>query len=113
MNDQMERGSWGEDRAARYLRLHGYRIVERNFRCRQGEIDIIAERYGELCFVEVKTRQGFDYGRPCESINEEKKQHIRRTAKEYIEELKRNGYYPRRVDFQVIEIVAEHHINAF
>ena len=111
--DKRKLGEIGENMAAELLRNKGYDILRRNYRCRQGEIDIIAERYGELCFVEVKTRQGFDYGRPCESINEEKKQHIRRTAKEYIEELKRNGYYPRRVDFQVIEIVAEHHVNAF
>ena len=111
--DRKRLGAIGEDMAADLLRSKGYDILQRNYRCRAGEIDIIAEKYGELCFVEVKTRQGFDYGRPCESINEEKKRHIRNTARTYIESLKERGYFPRRVDFQIIEIIAEHHIHAF
>lgn len=111
--DRKQLGEIGENMAAELLRSKGYDILRRNYRCRFGEIDIIAEKYGELCFVEVKTRQGFDYGRPCESVTYEKKKHIRRTAGEYLEELKSRGYIPRRIDFQVIEIVAEHHINAF
>ncbi len=111
--DRMKLGKIGENMAAEILRNKGYDILRRNYRCRCGEIDIIAERHGELCFVEVKTRQGFDFGRPCEAVTDEKKRHIRRTAREYIGELKEKGYFPRRVDFQVIEIVAEHHVNAF
>ena len=111
--DKKKLGEIGENMTAEYLRGKGYDILRRNYRCREGEIDIIAERYGELCFVEVKTRQGFDFGRPCEAVTPEKKRHIRRTASRYIEEMKQRGYFPRRVDFQVIEIVAEHHVNAF
>lgn len=111
--DKKELGEIGENMAAEMLRSKGYDILRRNYRCRSGEIDIIAERYGELCFVEVKTRQGFDFGRPCEAVTDEKKNHIRRTARQYIDELKARGYFPRRVDFQVIEIIAEHHVHAF
>ena len=57
MNDKKTLGNWGEDKAALYLRLHGYRIVERNFRCRQGEIDVIARKGGVIAFVEVKLRK--------------------------------------------------------
>lgn len=106
-------GEIGENMAADLLRCKGYDILRRNYRCPEGEIDIIAEKWGELCFVEVKTRQGFNYGRPCEAVNGEKKQKIRRTAGYYLEEMKEKGYYPRRVDFQIIEIIAEHHAHAF
>ena len=111
--DKKKLGEIGENMAAEILREKGYDILRRNYRCREGEIDIIAERYGELCFVEGKTRQGFDFGRPCEAVTFEKKKRIRRTASRYIEEMKKLGYFPRRVDYQVIEIVTEHHVNAF
>ena len=111
--DRRQLGKIGEDMAAEILRCKGYRILERNYRCRAGEIDIIADRYGELCFVEVKTRQGFNYGRPCEAVSYEKKKHIRSTAQQYLEELREQGMFPRRVDYQVIEVVVEHHTNAF
>ena len=111
--DKKVLGKIGENMAAELIRGKGYDILRRNYRCREGEIDIIAERYGEICFVEVKTRQNFHYGRPAESVTREKKQHIRSTARRYLDELKEKGYIPRRIDFQVIEIVAEHHINAF
>ncbi|MBQ6401373.1 MAG: YraN family protein [Firmicutes bacterium] len=109
----MELGKIGEDMAADVLRSKGYQILRRNFRCGEGEIDIIAERYGELCFIEVKTRQSFHFGRPCEAVSREKRSHIRRVAGRYLEEMKSKGYIPRRIDFQIIEIVVEHSCHAF
>ena len=106
-------GQMGEDMASQLLRAKGYDILRRNYRCRAGEVDIIAERWGELCFIEVKTRQSLDYGRPCESVTREKKKHIRSVAREYLEEMKEKGYYPRGVDFQIIEIVIQQHVRAF
>ena len=79
----MTLGCWGEDIAEKYLKKKGYHIVERNFRCRLGEIDIIARDGAELVFIEVKTRQSQSYGLPCESINAEKVRHIIRTAAYY------------------------------
>lgn len=111
--DKRELGKIGEDMAAAILERKGYRILQRNYRCRYGEIDIIADHYGGLCFVEVKTRQGFHYGRPCEAVTAEKKKHIRRTARHYLEEMAQAGYSPGRVEYQVIEVVVEHHVNAF
>ena len=55
-----ELGRFGEERAARYLRLHGYRIVETNYSCRLGEIDLIARKGRYLVFVEVKLRKSGD-----------------------------------------------------
>lgn len=99
--------------AAEVLRNKGYQILRRNYRCRAGEIDIIAQRSGELCFIEVKTRQSFNYGRPCEAVSEEKKKHIRRVARQYLSDMRSRGYVPRCIDFQIIEIVVEHNQRAF
>ena len=52
---KIKKGKWGEDKAAEFLKGKGYSIIERNYRCRCGEIDIIAERAGTVHFVEVKT----------------------------------------------------------
>lgn len=71
MNERGKLGKEGEDRACAYLETCGYRIVERNFRCRSGEIDIVAaeERGGIICFVEVKTRRGCAFGLPKEAVD--------------------------------------------
>ena len=106
-------GTMGENLAADYLQGKGYRIVKRNYRCCYGEIDIIAERDGDMAFVEVKTRSSFQFGRPCEVIDEKKKQHIRKTAHCFLEELKEKRQRPRRYGFHVLEIVIEHTENAF
>ncbi len=102
MNDQMERGSWGEDRAARYLRLHGYRIVERNFRCRQGEIDIIARKGDFVAFVEVKQRKNADFGEAREFVTVSKQRRIIAAAELWLLKT-RCELQPR---FDVIEVYA-------
>ena len=112
MNRQ-ELGHIGENMAAEVLRSKGYEILRRNYKCRAGEIDIIAQRFGELCFVEVKTRQNFNYGRPCEAVSDEKKRHIRKAARHYLDDMRSRGYVPRCIDFQIIEIVVEHSQRAF
>ncbi len=81
-----EKGSRGEDRAAAYLNRQGYRILERNYRGKTGEIDIIAEKDGTLHFVEVKTRTSEDLGEPLEAIDRRKLGHILRTAEMYLYE---------------------------
>jgi len=106
-------GQIGENTAADILRAKGYTILKRNYRCKHGEIDIIAEKYGEMVFVEVKTRQSLRFGRPCEGIDEEKKMHIRKTARCYLNEMRRKGYIPRRYNFQVVEVTIEHTEYAF
>ena len=102
MNDQKERGNWGEDRAARYLRLHGYRIVERNFRCRQGEIDIIARKGEIVAFVEVKQRKSADFGEAREFVTYAKQHRVIAAAELWL--LKTGSELQPR--FDVIEVYA-------
>ncbi|KQW07474.1 hypothetical protein ASC66_00165 [Leifsonia sp. Root4] len=61
-------GRFGEQQAVRYLEAQGYRVLERNWRCRHGEIDVVASRDGVLVFVEVKTRTSAAFGHPFEAI---------------------------------------------
>lgn len=82
--DRSSLGRRGEDAAADYLRGLGYRIVARNWRCRAGEIDLIAriEHQGrsKIIFCEVKTRAGLGYGDPLESITYAKRRRLRQLA---------------------------------
>jgi putative endonuclease len=73
-----------ESRAAAYLQAQGYEIVARNFRCRTGEIDIIAREEEYLCFVEVKYRAGAGSGSPLEAVNAHKRRKILGVAKYYL-----------------------------
>lgn len=75
---------WGERRVRRYLRLRGYRIVAKNYRCPAGEVDLIARRGRVLCFVEVKTRRGGDYGSPLEAVTATKRTRLRRAAAHFL-----------------------------
>ncbi|WP_144712378.1 YraN family protein [Curtobacterium pusillum] len=71
-------GRFGEDRAAEWLEAHGFRVIERNWRCARGEIDIIAWQSCTLVFVEVKTRAGATAGHPFEAITASKVTRLRR-----------------------------------
>ena len=79
--------SWGrraEDLTALYLRLRGYLILERNWRTRWGEIDLIAEKGDTLVFVEVKARRSLAFGKPEDAITRAKKQKLLTLAKLYL-----------------------------
>lgn len=65
-------GRFGEELAVGFLESRGYRVLERNWRCRHGEIDIIATRGGHLAFIEVKTRSSNNFGHPFEAISRAK-----------------------------------------
>jgi putative endonuclease len=71
-------GRFGEDRAAEWLADNGFRIVERNWRCPRGEIDIVAWQDTTLVFVEVKTRSGVTAGHPFDAVTESKVTRLRR-----------------------------------
>jgi putative endonuclease len=73
-------GKRGEDRAVRYLEERGYRLIDRNWRCSQGEIDIIVQRGDETVFVEVKTRTSVAFGHPFEAITPAKLARLKRLA---------------------------------
>lgn len=83
MNQRKLGGSY-EQMAADFLSKHGYRILERNFRCRLGEIDIVAQDGGCLVFVEVKFRSSSRYGGPMAAVNREKQRTISRVASFYL-----------------------------
>ena len=97
-----ELGRFGEERAARYLRLHGYRIMETNYSCRFGEIDLIARKGRYLVFVEVKLRKSGDFAAAREFVTRSKQQRILSTAAVYLAQNK-TELQPR---FNVIEIYA-------
>lgn len=75
-------GTAKEQLAGKLLELHGYEILEFNYRCRTGEVDIIAREGGDLVFVEVKFRQDTET-LPQEAVNGRKQQHICRAARDY------------------------------
>ncbi len=75
-----ELGAWGEEQAARYLRRKGYTIVERNYACRFGEIDLIARRRGVIVFVEVKLRKNAGFAAAREFVTCAKQQRILKSA---------------------------------
>lgn len=77
-------GQRGEDRAVDYLRAKGYKIIQRNFSTRFGEIDIIAMDKDVWVFVEVKTKSTLDFGRPEEMVNRSKLERIKRMATLYL-----------------------------
>ena len=77
-------GRAGEDRAARYLESRGYVVLDRNWRIRDGEIDLVVARRGELVVVEVKTRRGEGFGHPFEAIDDRKQHRLWRLAVAWI-----------------------------
>ena len=95
-------GSLGEDIAETYLRQVGYTVLERNFRCKIGEIDIIGKDGDYICFIEVKTRYGSIYGSPCEAVTYSKRIKIYKTAEIYI---MRKKLFKFNFRFDVIEII--------
>lgn len=115
--NNVEKGRKGEDIAANYLRLHFYKILERNYRCHAGEIDIIAKKGSCIAFVEVKYREDTSKGLPREAVTPYKQGRIRRTAEAYIAS---NSIKDCDFRFDVIEIIGgkfgkdiEHIKNAF
>ncbi len=101
--DRQAVGQRGEDLAADHLVGIGYRILERNFRCAAGEIDIVAEHQGTLVVVEVRTRRGAQFGTPAESITSHKAARLVALEKHY--RMARTGLPQRsRIDVVSVEL---------
>ncbi len=83
-NSRQRLGRWGENVAAIHLEASGLSIVERNWRCRGGEIDLIARDDETVVFVEVKTRRGRDYGAPEEALTPQKAQKLLVLGQQYM-----------------------------
>ena len=99
----VSRGAAGEVLAARFLREKGYTVVSSNFRCRQGEIDIIATHDDYIVFVEVKTRQENALYAPREAVTAAKQRRLLLTAAIYLNRFS-VGLQPR---FDVVEVVTK------
>ena len=84
ITERQQRGAIGEQAAVDYLRQQGFMIVERNWRAGKSEIDIIASRYDELHFVEVKTRKFGTMTAPEDALTEQKARAMRRAASAYM-----------------------------
>lgn len=97
-------GKTGEDLAVRHLRAHGYRVLERNFRCAQGEIDLIARQGDCLVFVEIKTRRGGPMGEAKAAVDERKQRRISQVALRYLKEC---GQIEVRSRFDVVAVIME------
>lgn len=104
----------GENAACEYLKKHGYVIIERNYSCPLGEIDIIAKDGDTVVFVEVKSRNGTDFGLPEESVGYVKRRRLLTTAKYWLSAHAKDGNNGCR--FDVIAILrgeVRHTVNAF
>ena len=100
--DKHSLGQFGEEQAARYLRRRFYTILERNYRCRFGEIDLIAKRGGFLVFVEVKLRRDDGHGEAREFVTAQKQQRVMAAAQMWLTQHE-TALQPR---FDVIEVYA-------
>ncbi len=103
-------GALGECVAQTHLKNSGYKILDKNFSCKCGEIDLIAEYSGYICFVEVKTRYVANFGTPAESVTLSKQQKIYKTAQVYI---LRKNIINSNFRFDVIEVILSHDNNDF
>jgi putative endonuclease len=81
---KLEVGATGEDRAVDHLVRQGMRIVERNYRCKLGELDVIARDAGTLVFVEVRSRRSAEFGSALDAVNWTKRRKVTRLAMSYI-----------------------------
>ncbi|MFD7157362.1 YraN family protein [Kribbella sp. NPDC059898] len=95
-------GKYGEDLAARYLTSNGFTVLERNWRCQLGEIDIVAREGNTLVVCEVKTRRGRNYGSPLESITYKKLTTLRKLAGRW---LQTHEVRPSAIRIDVIAVV--------
>lgn len=100
----MDTGKRGEELAEKYLSKLGYEILERNYRSRFGELDLVARHQNVIIFVEVKTRTTIRQGLPCEAVNKEKQHRIRRMARYY---LMTTGQSEEACRMDVIEIILQ------
>ena len=95
-------GKLGEDLAVSYLENKGYRVLERNYSIRAGEVDIIALDSGVLVFVEVKARSGLGFGAPFEAVTYKKQQQIAKAALFYLSEHDLHNHEAR---FDVVSVM--------
>jgi len=96
-------GRWGEDRVVRWYRRHGFEVLDRNWRSRHGELDVIVRRGSVVAVCEVKTRSSNAFGAPAEAVGWQKQRRIRRLAAQWLSEQERSTAV--RLRFDVAEVV--------
>jgi len=101
--DRLSLGKMGEELAVTQLRTMKYQILERNYRCLLGEMDIIAREKGSLVFVEVKTRATKDFGGPAAAVHERKQRQLSRIALLYLNQKKIRDV-PARFDVVAVDL---------
>lgn len=96
-------GASGEDLAAAWYRKNGFVVIDRNWRCRDGEIDVVASQAGLVVFAEVKTRSSVAFGHPFEVVTSRQRVRVRRAAAAWIATQRTR---PQRVRFDVVAVMA-------
>jgi len=96
-------GDYGEKLAKDFLKKRGYSIIETNYRCPYGEIDIVARQKGTLSFIEVRTKQTLSFGIPEESVTASKAKRMKATAYHYLQS---HDNLPAswRIDFVAVDL---------
>ncbi len=95
-----ETGNLGEQLAQAYLKKHGFRIIETNYTCTFGEIDIISKKGDTLVFTEVRSKTGDEFGTPEESVTPAKQARLRKSAVRYLQT------HPKLPELWRIDVVA-------
>jgi len=104
MSARIALGNWGEDLAARYLTDSGLTVVDRRWRCREGEIDIVARDGSALVVCEVKTRTTEAFGSPVAAVTPRKVRRLRRLAAAWLQE---RGEHASQVRLDVVGILVD------
>jgi putative endonuclease len=95
-------GAAGEALAASWYEQHGYEVLERNWRCREGELDLVVRRGRTIVFCEVKTRSSTAFGAPAEAVTRDKRQRIRVLAAKWLEA---GSIRPAQIRFDVVGVL--------
>ena len=100
-DDRQILGAEGERAAEKFLRRQRYTILQRNYRCRSGEVDLVALDGRTVVFVEVKTRTQPEFGSPFEAVDQRKQRQIQRVAQRYLTE---HRLHDRDARFDVVGV---------
>jgi putative endonuclease len=101
----LQRGADGEAAAARWYEARGYTVVARNWRCRDGELDLVLARGRTLVFCEVKSRASSRFGAPAEAVTPHKQRRIRGLAARWLREAA--PFRPSAMRFDVVSVLAD------
>jgi putative endonuclease len=99
--DRIQTGKQGEDLAVAYLKKKGYAVLERNYRCVFGEVDIVAKDKEVIVFVEVKSRRSERFGEPQTAVDLEKQKKLSRISLKYLQDRR---LYPCNARFDVVAV---------